>query len=112
MSILSYEIECYTKSTKTSASSSFFGTQEVMLLETDSLGITGGSFALSFGTPTFELPGEVDIIHGSDFITSSHDLAPFVGRGDTFLINGYSFSVHDSNEFTSSRVPLSSTPCW
>jgi len=100
-------IESFTKSDVLSASNSFFGTQEIVVLDTVGAGVTGGFFALSFGHPTRKLPGTVTISKGAKAASSSFDLTPLLTKGDTILIANETFTLNDTQQFTSAKIPLS-----
>ena len=88
-------------------SRSFFRVQKVVVLDTVGLGVKGGSFALSFGPPTFKLPGSVILISGSNYITTYKYWTPFLIGRDVVILNNESYTIPSSYDFTPTQMTLS-----
>ena len=54
------------------------------------------------------LPGTVSVSPGSNVVSSTSDLRPYLLRGDWIQIGDERFRVHDTAPFTSTQVPLDS----
>ena len=72
--INSYKVECFTRSHVISESKSFFGSHEVIELDSTGLDVWGGTFFLYFGSPSAKMPGFVKVNPGQNFMISSKDL--------------------------------------
>ena len=103
----SYIVERYTKSEKVGDTFSFFGSQQITQIDSSGLGLSGGTFAVSFGGITKDIPVVVSVLNGFDYATTSEDLAPMINRGDEISINGLTFSIPLSKKFSSTKIPLS-----
>jgi len=104
----SHTVEYFTRSREVGPTFSFFGTQEIVELDSTGLGLTGGWFHLYFGDEaTLALPGTVEVVPGITTIATTRDLTPLLSRGDDVVINGLEYTVAESGAFTSSVLPLS-----
>ena len=110
--IAAYKIEWFSKSDAASGHSfSFFGEQEVVEFSTSGLGLIGGTFQLYFGAlDTFHgiVLDTVKAKNGRDYIETSVDLTPKLNRGESILIGTEQYSIHLTNPFTPTRLPLAS----
>jgi hypothetical protein len=117
--VRSYRVEVMTKSTFASKSNSFFGVQEIQVLSSTSnrtytrkhtdynrRNITAGSFKLAFGDMTVALPGTVEAVNGRSYLITTADLTAQVARGDSISVGGYEYTVHMTNTFNSTYLPL------
>ena len=106
-----FKIERYRKSAAASTStSSFFGEPEVVKISTLGLGLTGGSFQLYFGgfdTSTHILLGTAKMEEGVDYAQTNVDMSALLNRGEAIMIGEEQYSVHETNLFSSTRLPLS-----
>jgi len=111
--IAAYKIEWFSKSDAASGHSfSFFGEQEVVEFSTSGLGLIGGTFQLFFGsldTSHGILLDTVKAKNGRDYVETSVDLTPHLNRGESILIGTEQYSIHLTNPFTPTRLPLAST---
>jgi len=112
--IQAFKVERFWKSEAASVSSfSFFGEQEVVQFSTSGLGLTGGSFHLYFGDlddeSTNVLLGTAKVTNGLDYIETLVDLSPHLHRREFILIGDEQYIVHETDPFTSTRLPLSTT---
>ena len=110
--IQAFKVERFWKSGAASSSSfSFFGEQEVVQLSTSGLGLSGGTFHLYFGeladASTNVLLGTAKATTGLDYVETHGDLSPHLHRGESILIGDEEYFVHDTDLFTSTRLPLS-----
>lgn len=115
-SILGYRVESMTKSFVPTSLGSYFGMAEVQQISTywDWNGIkpestrknnaTSGSFTLSFGPHDVALPGTVAMMNGKSYMVTTHDLTPFVSRGDAIVVNGKTLTVAARRTFNSTHV--------
>ena len=104
----SYTVEYFTRSHEVGPTFSFFGTPEIIELDSSGLGLTGGWFHLYFGDEaTSALPGTVEVAPGATFVATTQDLTPLLSRGDDVVINGLAYTVASVGPFTSSVLPLS-----
>lgn len=65
-----------------------------------------GSFTLAFGELDYPLPGIVDVVHGEDYVVTSHDLTPYVKRGDRVSAGGWEYAVHAFRPFNATHLYL------
>lgn len=108
--IAAYKIEWFSKSDAASGHSfSFFGEQEVVEFSTSGLGLIGGTFQLYFGsldTSRGILLDTVKAKNGRDYVETIMDLTPQLNRGESILIGTEQYSIHLTNPFTPTRLPL------
>lgn len=103
----SYTVEYFTQSHEVGPTFCFFGTPEIVELDSG-LGLTGGWFHLYFGDEaTLALPGTVEVVPGATVVATTQDLTPLLSRGDDLVINGLAYTVSNVGPFTSSVLPLS-----
>ena len=106
----SHTVEYFTRSNEVGPTFSFFGTPEIVELDSIGLGLTGGWFHLYFGDEdTLALPGTVEVAPGMTSVATTEDLTPHLSRGDEVVINGLTYAVADTGAFTSQVLPLSET---
>ena len=79
----SHTVEYFTRSNEVGPTFSFFGTPEIVELDSIGLGLTGGWFHLYFGDEdTLALPGTVEVAPGMTSVATTEDLTPHLSRGD------------------------------
>ncbi|KAL7541113.1 LOW QUALITY PROTEIN: hypothetical protein ACHAXR_012985 [Thalassiosira sp. AJA248-18] len=109
--IQAFKIERFRKSGAASSfSSSFFGEQEVVELSTIGLGLVGGTFHLYFGgldSSTDIFLGTAKVSKGLTYVDTQVDLSPQLHRGEAIMIGNDQYFVHETDPFTSARLPLS-----
>eukprot|EP00956_Cyclotella_meneghiniana_P022416 scaffold42451_cov66-Cyclotella_meneghiniana.AAC.3 len=107
--IQAFRIERYCKSdAASSVSFSFFGEQEVVEFSSVGLGLTGGSFIVYFGdfdTSSVFL-GHAKTTNGQSYVETFVDFTAHLDRGESILIDEEEYSVHPTESFTASRLPL------
>ena len=108
--IQAFKIECFCRSDAAStASFSFFGEQEVVEFSSIGLGISGGTFTVYFGDLDIssKILGHAEAVAGLSYIETVVDMTPHLDRGESILIGSEEYTVHPTEPFTPSRLPLS-----
>lgn len=90
-----------------SKSKSFFGSQEVVELDSTGLGTWGGYYTFYFGPPSIQLPGDVQVNPGQAFMITSRDLTKYLSRGEEIFIDNKSYFIHKTKIMSSCVIPLS-----
>ena len=107
-SVTGYFVEWWSRADSTTTSS-FFGRQEVIQLSTRGLSLVGGTFSLYFGgfDAHTRVLGTAKTSNGLSYVVTDTDMTPLLCRGEEVMIDGEIYSVHETDLFTTTRLPLS-----
>jgi hypothetical protein len=91
----------------TTFSSSFAGGNQMAVSETQAGSADiGGTFTLSYCSLSSVMSGTVDVVAGSNVVTTSSDLTGVLSRGDYLKIAGYTLQVAQTGAFDATSLPL------
>ena len=120
--VTGFTVERMTEATFPSELGSYFGLQEVQVIDTYNTGNnsefighgknfshSSGSFTLAFGADdALALPGTMRAIMGAKHLITTDDLTPYVARGDPIIVGGVPLQVAEYGVFNGTYVSLES----
>jgi hypothetical protein len=102
--VSSYRVDAYTKSSVSSAYSSFFGDTEVQKVDSTASNVTGGTFTLAYDSYDVELPGTVSGLNNDYEFTTTSDLASYLEPGDGIYVDGKAYTIAASSVSTAQKI--------